>query len=269
MRPILSFLIACTCCLSCTERHPNTDVIIHTKFGDIEIDLYDDTQVHKENLLTLAELEFYEDLLFHRVIPNYIIQGGDPLSRDAEPNARLGEGETDYLIQSEINYPTHFHKRGTIAAARKTGPDNPEKYSSGCQFYLVWGEKLTQRELNRIERDRREQQTQERVNKLYQQNNVRASFLETLDDLMPLALFTDSLRQVAKDQLTAEQAYFTIPDSIAQQYIEYGGTPYLDGEFTVFGEITKGLDIVEKIQQVACDQNDRPLQDISMQISLR
>ena len=269
MRQVLSFLFACSCCFSCTERHPDTDVVIHTQWGDIEIDLYDDTPIHKANFLRLIDDDFYEDLLFHRVISDYIIQGGDPLSRNAAPHTLLGEGDTPYLLDAEINYPTHFHKRGTLAAARKSGPENPDKQSSGCQFYLVWGQKMTQRELNRITRNRREQQTQERVNTLYAQAHDRASFLETLDDLMPLALFTDSIRRVAKEQLTTENAYYTLPDSIAKQYIEHGGTPYLDNDYTIFGEITKGLDIVEKIQQVDCDENNRPVQDIFMQISLR
>lgn len=180
-------------------------VIMKTDQGTIEAILYDNTPLHRNNFVKLAKKKFYDGLLFHRVISSFMIQGGDPNSRDAKPGAMLGSGEYGERIPAEFKYE-NFHKRGALAAARD---ENPKKASSGCQFYIVQGKKYTAEKLNAMEEERERK----------------------------------------------------MPDSQKKVYETIGGTPFLDGKYTVFGEVTKGMDVVDKIIVEKKDANDRPLVD--------
>ncbi len=254
--------------IGCKERNPLTDVVIETDLGDIEIDLYDDTPLHKANFIKLAKDGFYEDLLFHRVIKDFMIQGGDPLSRDAEKEIMLGDGDTDYKIESEIVFPKYFHRRGALAAARKQDQPNGEKKSSGCQFYIVWGRPTGKGEIIRAVREKNETLIQKRVNELYSQSEERVKSLEAMDDLTPLNIFTDSIRNVAKTELEASNSFYYIPDSIADIYTNEAGVPWLDQDYTVFGQVVEGLEIIEQIQNMQVDGFDRPLDDIKFNIEV-
>ncbi|MBQ1732117.1 MAG: peptidylprolyl isomerase, partial [Bacteroidales bacterium] len=130
----------------------STKVLIETSKGNITVVLYDDTPLHRDNFVKLVESGFYEGLLFHRVINKFMIQGGDPLSKNAAPNARLGNGDPGYTIPAEIVYPTHFHKKGALAAARTGDNVNPERRSSGSQFYIVQGQTYTDMQLDQFEK---------------------------------------------------------------------------------------------------------------------
>ena len=195
-------------------------VMIETTEGNILVTLFDDTPRHRDNFLRLCNEQFYDSLLFHRVIKNFMIQGGDPDSKHAEPGVTLGEGSTDSTIVAEFFSPEgrllHPHKRGALAAAREGDSENPERRSSGCQFYIVWGKTYATQQLYQIG-DKVEAATDHRV---------------------------------------------TMTDELLDLYHDVGGVPHLDGQYTVFGEVSEGLDVVDRIQKVQTDDYDRPIDDV-------
>jgi len=194
-------------------------VEIKTDLGTIVVKLYDSTPLHRDNFIKLVQQKFYDSLLFHRVIQDFMIQGGDPQSKHADSGTVLGNGEAPGdRILAEFN-KNYIHKKGALAMARD---DNPEKASSNCQFYIVEGKVVDDNMLNQIECSVR-------------QNGNTAFF------------YTDAQRKL----------YKTI-----------GGTPFLDQNYTVFGEVIKGLDVIDKIAAVPRDQNDRPLKDVHMKMRM-
>src|SRR5690554_1038423 len=155
---ILILLIVLFSVISCgnTDKEQKGDVVVTTRYGDIRIRLYENTPEHKANFEKLIEEGFYKDLLFHRVIPEFMIQGGDPGSRNAEPGSRLGSGSPEYTLPAEI-IPEYYHKLGAVAAARRGGPSNPEKRSSSSQFYIVQGRTFSEGALDTIEMAKNQQ----------------------------------------------------------------------------------------------------------------
>jgi cyclophilin family peptidyl-prolyl cis-trans isomerase len=188
-------------------------ITITTQYGKMRVILFDETPKHKENFIKLSKDKFYDDLLFHRVIKDFMIQGGDPDSRNAKPDIMLGKGDNGYKIPAEIS-PKYFHRKGALAAARD---NNPKKESSGCQFYIVEGRKWSKSELDK--------QAARAARKL-----------------------TDAQRKV---------------------YETEGGTPHLDGAYTVFGQVIDGMDVLDKIGVQPRDQRDRPDKDIKMEVSVK
>lgn len=192
------------------------EVILETTEGNIRIALYDETPLHRDNFIMLVEQQFYDSLLFHRTIPGFMIQTGDPDSKHARAGTELGEGSPDYTLPAEIHLPELFHKRGAVAMAREGDDVNPEWRSSSSQFYIVYGRKFSDTELDR--------------------------YAERMDTLTKGKVkMTDEMRTAYRDE---------------------GGTPHLDGTYTVFGEVVEGMDTVERIQKAGTDANDRPLKDI-------
>lgn len=192
------------------------EVELQTTEGNIRIALFNETPQHRDNFMKLVRMQFYDSLLIHRVIKDFMIQGGDLQSRHAKPGQLLGIGELDYTQEPEFRLPQIYHRRGMVAAARESDRVNPERRSGAAQFYIVWG---------KVYDDKRLAKVQERL-----------------------------------DSATNGQVKLT-PEMI-ETYKTVGGTPHLDGQYTVFGEVTQGLDIVERIQQVETDKNDRPINDI-------
>jgi peptidyl-prolyl cis-trans isomerase B (cyclophilin B) len=191
-------------------------VLLETTAGNIVIALYDDTPIHRDNFLKLVGQHYYDSLLFHRVIFNFMIQTGSADSRHAEAGSQLGFSELDYTLEPEFRIPQHFHRRGAVAMAREGDRVNPERRSSACQFYIVWGKTYSTLALEHI---------QERL---------------------------DSMTN-GQTKITAE---------MDEVYRKYGGSPHLDGQYTVFGEVVEGLDVVDKIQQAWTDDHARPIDDI-------
>ena len=213
MKKILwSILLFSVVFAACNQKEPVTYAVISTDMGDMKFELYNSTPKHKANFIKLAKEGFYDGLLFHRVIKDFMIQGGDPQSKDAAPEARLGGGGPGYLIDAEIGAP---HFKGTLAAARTGGAGNPEKKSSGSQFYIVEGTTVTDALLDKIE-----------VQKGIKYNAAQR-----------------------------------------EKYKKLGGTPFLDNDYTVFGEIVDGMDVISKIGAVKT-QMDRPLKDVKMKIRI-
>ena len=188
-------------------------VRIETSVGNIRVALSDDTPLHSKNFLKLAREGFYNGTLFHRCIKDFMIQGGDPDSKGAEPGKLLGEGDVGYTIPAEFCLPYLYHWRGALAAAREPDDVNPEKESSGCQFYIVYGKKQAAADIRK----------------------VRAML---------------------------EEKGIQLTSQMIDDYIMRGGTPHLDGQYTVFGEVIEGMDVVKTIQGVKTDENDRPLTDV-------
>lgn len=192
-----------------------TYVIIETPYGNMKVKLYNETPKHRDNFVKLVKEGYYNDLLFHRVIDGFMIQGGDPNSRNAQPGQMLGDGGPGYTIPAEFN-DTLIHKKGALAAARMGDQVNPRKESSGCQFYIVQGAVYDSAQL---------QYFQQRMGKKFTDRQIKA-------------------------------------------YTSVGGTPHLDGDYTVFGEVVEGLDVIDKIAAVKCDRMNRPLKDVRMKISI-
>lgn len=242
------------------------NVKISTSLGDIVVKLYDETPLHRDNFLKLAEEGYYNGTIFHRVIKDFMIQGGDPDSKNPTPNGSYGTGGPDYTIPAEI-VPGMYHKRGALAAARQGDEVNPERRSSGSQFYIVWGKTYNAGQIGQLNKQMEMMATQEIFNKLVAENKSRIMQLRRERDregLMELQNDLESqtyaiVREKGVKGLTPEQK---------EIYTTVGGTPHLDGQYTVFGEVVEGLDVVEKIQSTATKPGDRPKEDIFMNVSV-
>lgn len=212
--PLLLSLFAL--CASAQTDTLRTEVDIETTMGHIRVALYNETPKHRDNFLKLAKRGYYDGTLFHRVIKGFMAQAGDSTTRHAKPGAEVGGYSPNYTVPAEFRFPTLFHKRGALAAAREGDAENPKRASSSSQFYLVWGYIWDDKNLDKVQQG--------------------------------LWARTDST--------------VTLTPEVREAYKTIGGTPHLDGQYTVFGEITEGLDVLEKIQAVATDEKDRPVEDV-------
>lgn len=235
---------------------------IHTSMGDILVRLYDETPLHRDNFLKLAREGFYNGTLFHRVIQDFMIQGGDPDSVGAAPGSRLGTGGPGYTIDAEIK-PALFHKRGALAAARLGDEANPERRSSGSQFYIVWGQTYKEGQLAQLSKQLLMQQMQQEFNTLAQAH--RAEIMQLRRERNQAGLMELQEKLAAQAEATVKANGSTgLSEEQKQAYATIGGTPHLDGQYTVFGEVEAGLDVVEKIQSAPTGPADRPTEDITI-----
>ncbi|KLT64594.1 peptidylprolyl isomerase [Pedobacter sp. BMA] len=216
MKKLLLLIGLLTTLSTFASKPKNQYIKIKSEFGECIIKLYNETPLHRDNFLKLTKDGYFNGTLFHRVIKDFMIQGGDPDSRNAKPDSLLGEGGPKYTIPAEFR-DSLFHKKGVLAAAREGDIINPEKASSGSQFYLVQGKVFTDEQLNSLEEKRLKHK---------------------------------------------------IPDWQRLVYKTIGGTPHLDRNYTVFGEIISGLDMVDKIAMLTTDKNNRPKQDVKMDITI-
>lgn len=214
---LLTLLLICATgtTLQGKRKEKRSIVLIETTAGNIRVALSDDTPLHRDNFLMLVKEKYYDGTLFHRVIENFMIQGGDPDSRGAAPGKVLGNGGPGYTIPAEFDLPFLYHWRGALAAARDGDEVNPEQESSGSQFYIVWGKRQNAADIRRV-------------------------------------------------RGTLEEKGITPTPIMVDDYEMRGGTPHLDGQYTVFGEVIEGLEVVGAIQGVKTDKNDRPLEDVKV-----
>ena len=241
-----------------------TKLKIKTSEGDIVIRLYDETSKHRDNFLKLAKEGYYNGTLFHRVIKDFMIQGGDPDSKNAPKGKVLGTGGPDYTIPAEFVYPQLFHKRGALSAARTGDEVNPERASSGSQFYIVWGKTYKPAELKQMERQMEMQQEQDIFNQLTKEHHEEIMNLRRNRDRAGLRTLQDKLIEETQTKCKQQGKPTFTPEQI-EAYTTIGGTPFLDNQYTVFGEVEEGLDTVERIQNCATDRNDQPIKDVKIE----
>jgi cyclophilin family peptidyl-prolyl cis-trans isomerase len=247
------------------------EILITTSYGDIRIKLYDKTPKHRDNFLKLAKEGYFDSTLFHRVIEHFMIQGGDPDSKNAKPGVLLGNGGPSYSIPAEI-VPEYIHKRGVLAAARESDDVNPLKASSGSQFYIVQGKIFDEKGFEGVELKvaRRTKQ------------NILYTILHKPENSMALNAFEQFTKQNDSTHLQqlisgftteieavyAKKPPFRLNAEQKKVYSTIGGTPHLDGSYTVFGEVVDGMDVVDKIAAVKTDSNDRPVVNIPIHIKI-
>ncbi|MFY0593391.1 peptidylprolyl isomerase [Roseivirga sp.] len=241
-------------------------VTISTTFGEMKVVLFDDTPLHKDNFITLAKQGYYDSLLFHRVINSFMIQTGDPNSRNAKPRQRLGNGGPSERIPAEI-LPNHFHKKGALAAARKGDQTNPERTSSGSQFYIVQGKVMDEMELKRLTRSNFNK-AMERLQGISPDHELLTTFRKLYG-----AQEEGALNAAIADKADEVFALTGIPVIITQDkkqvYATTGGAPHLDGQYTVFGEVITGLEIIDELAKVSVDARNRPIEDLRIMISVK
>ena len=237
-------------------------VKIQTMLGDIVVRLYDETPIHRDNFVKLVKEGYYDGTLFHRVIKDFMIQGGDPDSKGAPAGKMLGVGGPNYTLEAEIKDGL-FHKRGALAAARQGDEVNPERRSSGSQFYIVWGQVYNEGQLRQYAKQMRMQKVQAAFNELAAQHRDEIMQMRRERNRAGLQELQDKLVAEAEAKVTGEG----LTEEQRKVYSTIGGTPHLDGQYTVFGEVEEGLDVVETIQNTATGRGDRPIDDIEMKIS--
>lgn len=251
-----------------TKQNKPGDVLVEIKTteGDLTVRLFGDTPRHRDNFVKLAKEGYYNGVLFHRVINEFMVQTGDPDSKTAPAGKMLGSGGPGYDIEAEIVYPTHFHKRGALAAARQGDQVNPERRSSGSQFYIVTGKAYNDSTLNQMERQLQMMQKQNIFNDLAREHRDSIMTLRRNRDQAGLQALQDEL--VAITEKKAAEAPARLTAEQREAYTTTGGTPHLDNQYTVFGEVVDGMDVIDKIGKVETDSHDRPLKDVKI-LSMR
>lgn len=239
-----------------------TEVEVKTSLGDIKIALYNETPKHRDNFIKLVNDGYYDGTLFHRVINEFMIQAGDGDSKNATPDKMLGGGGPGYTIDAEIVYPKFFHKRGVLAAARQADQVNPEKKSSGSQFYIVTGKAYSAQELEQMSNQLVMMGKQNIFQKLATTHREEIMAMQAKNDTAGLntlqkQLIAETETQIAKEPIGMSEAQ-------KEAYSTVGGTPHLDGQYTVFGEIVSGMDVVAKIEKVETGRGDRPKTDVKI-----
>lgn len=266
---VLLTILACglTACKPGQKKDGNmekeTKLKIETSAGDIIVKLYNETPKHRDNFIKLAEDGTYEGTLFHRVIKDFMIQAGDPESKNAPKGKMLGAGDVGYTVPAEFVYPKYFHKKGALSAARQGDNVNPKKESSGCQFYIVTGKVFNDSTLLGMESQMNENKINVIFNTLAQKHMKEIYKMRKANDENGLYDLQEKLFAEAQEMAAKQPEFHFTPEQI-EAYTTVGGTPHLDGEYTVFGEVVKGLDIVDKIQQVKTDRSDRPEEDVKI-----
>ncbi|HKK87561.1 MAG TPA: peptidylprolyl isomerase [Saprospiraceae bacterium] len=240
---------------------------ISTDKGDIFVKLYNSTPEHRDNFIKLAKEGFYDSTLFHRVMNEFMIQGGDPDSKNAAPGQQLGQGGPGYTLPPEFG---KIHKKGALAAARKGDQVNPEKESSGSQFYIVHGRSYSPEELSQLENDMSTRAVMGKVNE-YLMKEENKYLLDSIQ-LYSEAGNQEALQSMQDrliNQLKEEGDDFSFSEEQLEIYTSVGGAPFLDGDYTVFGEVVKGLEVVDSIATTEVNkQTSRPVQDIAMKVEI-
>ena len=268
----LGFLLLVGTNNSTAQTYGEETILISTPYGNMKLKLFKETPLHRNNFIKLVKQGFYDSLLFHRVIDHFMIQGGDPDSKTANDTAALGNGDVDYWVPAEFNRKL-YHRKGVLAAAREDDEVDPAKESSGAQFYIVMGKTYDSVSLRKAEL---------RVNKdLVQKINYTVAFSGKSPGLKKYFLRLDA--EGKKDSLKYARRQLVDPISIAEYektphftytaeqrktYATLGGAPHLDMNYTIFGEVIEGLDVIDKIAAVKTDKNDRPKENVRMKISL-
>lgn len=261
----ISFFSICFFIISSCAQNKDYVVTIKTSYGDMVAILYDETPKHKENFIKLAKEHFFDSTLFHRVIEGFMIQGGDPDSKNAMPGQPLGRGGPGYTVDAEIN-PKFIHERGALSAARLGDQQNPTKASSGSQFYIVQGTKMSEEEL-KLDQAKFDMAMQ----KFFQNAANRPAYDSIVaayqsGDMKIYQAMLISLKPRVEKETGINTSKEVSPEQL-KVYTTVGGAPNLDGEYTVFGKVIKGIEVVDKIAAVQ-KRGERPAEDIPMTITV-
>ena len=278
MNLLLSIVMVASTMMSCSANNAGVDsqanaapkaktekmtkVKLETTYGNIVVALYNETPLHRDNFIKLVESGYYDGVLFHRVIKDFMIQTGDGNSKTAGPDTQLGDGDPGYTIEAEFVYPQYFHKRGALAAARTGDQVNPDRRSSGSQFYIVTGKVYNSDELKMMADRMADMWKQDYFRKLVLENQQIIQKMQENKDSEGLAEMQNDLIQ--RTEAEAAQHPFKMTDEQINAYTTVGGTPHLDGQYTVFGEVVEGMDVVDKIQNTTTGRMDRPTVDIKI-----
>ena len=258
---LIALALILTLSASCKANKTNEAIVVfETNYGKITVKLYNETPLHKQNFLKLVDEGFYNGLLFHRVIADFMIQAGDPKSRNAKPGDMLGGGDVGYTIPAEFIYPQYYHKKGALAAARQGDNINPQRASSGCQFYFVVGRTFTDRQLQSLETRNKEKFLQKTYSDLLSKSEDYKKALAANDEATKNKFMEQAMEQAIT--ITESSTQYLFSEEQKTHYKTIGGTPHLDGEYTVFGEVIDGLEIVENISKTKVGVADRPLEDV-------
>ena len=242
------------------DMEKRTQVKIETTMGDIVVELYNETPKHRDNFIKLAKEGVYDSTLFHRVIRQFMIQAGDPESKTANDTAMLGGGDVGYTIPAEF-VPKFFHKKGALAAARMGDDVNPNRESSGCQFYIVTGRKFREAQLLDMAGQKNNARLDTLFNQLARKHMKEIFKLRKAGDDNALMELQDKLEAEAYAQYKEEEPFMFTPEQISA-YSTIGGAPHLDGAYTVFGQVLEGMDTVEKIEGTKTGKADRPVENV-------
>lgn len=265
----VAFMACFACALmtfhSFAQQDKEPIVLMKTNMGDISLKLYNETPQHRDNFLKLVNESFYDSVLFHRVIKQFMIQGGDPTSKNAPAGQLLGNGENGYTIPAEF-VPTLYHKKGALAAARQGDAVNPTKSSSGCQFYIVQGKVFSEIELDAFEVQKNQPIKQKLFgeyinrpeNKELKERFVSCQMNKQMDSLMAISALIEPELNKMLDTIP----HFSFTEEQRKLYTTIGGTPHLDGAYTVYGEVVSGMEVVDKIAEVSVDGNNRPTNNV-------
>ena len=262
------YLIHCNSALYAKDSIPETKIVIETAQGNIKIKLYNQTPLHRDNFIKLVKEGYFDSLLFHRVIQNFMIQGGDPDSKNAPAKVELGNGGPGYTIPAEFNNQL-FHKKGVLAAARDSDLENPSQASAGSQFYIVQGKVFNDSLLQvQAKRNTRLKLYNRIVNKKENAHLIKMykTFVETKQT--DSTLYINDIINKQVDAVLAHEPLHTFSDEQIKTYKTLGGTPHLDGSYTILGEVFEGLEVVDAIAKQKTDKNDRPNNDVRMKISI-
>jgi len=270
MRRLLKgvLIIASTLLVACGNAQEIGDraiVVVKTDFGDMKVALYNETPKHRDNFLKLAKEGFYDGTLFHRVIKDFMIQGGDPDTKNAVSGQKLGNGGPGYVIDAEFNSKL-LHKKGALAAARQGDQTNPEKKSSGSQFYIVQGVVFPADNLPALEEEGTQRLAQSFMRQLTRDHEDSLKFYQQANN--PDAFNQLIAKMQTEAMAKAKQTPFKLTEEQRQVYTTVGGTPHLDGAYTVFGEVIDGLSVLDSIAAQPTGAADRPLKDYKMEIKV-
>ncbi len=260
-------LIGLTACSAGSKKQSNnmenekrTRIKMETTLGNITVELYNETPKHRDNFIKLVKEGVYDSTLFHRVIKQFMVQAGDPDSKNASDTAMLGNGDVGYTVPAEFN-PKFFHKKGVLAAARQGDDVNPEKASSGCQFYIVTGRKFSEPQLLGMENKVNEQREGAIFDSLARQHMKEIYKMRKANDNDGLLALQDTLEAQAQELADKEEKFRYTPEQI-KAYTTVGGAPHLDGSYTVFGEVVDGMETIDKIEIAKTNRADRPLNNV-------
>jgi len=261
MKYVFAILVTASLLVACSAPKEGTMLLMKTSKGDMKIKLYDETPLHRDNIVKLAQQGYYDSLLFHRVINEFMIQGGDPESKGAVPGAVLGNGGPGYTIDAEINYPALFHKKGALAAARTGDQVNPEKKSSGSQFYIVQGKTYNDEGFKEIEKRYEGMKRQQLFYQTLEEYKDTLQAIQQTGDQSAMMNMRVMIEEVVEKKL-ADGPKLTIPEEVKEVYRTVGGVPHLDDNYTVFGEVVEGLEVIDAIAAVEKNGQDRPVDDV-------